>query len=117
MQCSIHCLICFQITPIVVSPSDGDKYPGHDVELTLITANWTDPTGETTGNNICFSFRHSLIFLLLLTTFYEFTLFSKTNVCIGVRGGGGGAQSFKWPFSGKIQIIFGQNHLIFGQML
>lgn len=40
-----------QITPVVDSPVDGGKYPGDEVELTFVTANWTDPMGETTGES------------------------------------------------------------------
>ncbi|XP_041465083.1 uncharacterized protein LOC121415813 [Lytechinus variegatus] len=41
-----------KITPIVDSPVDGGKYPGDEVELTFLTANWTDPMGETTEINL-----------------------------------------------------------------
>ena len=33
------------------------------------------------------------------------------------EGGGGGTKFFKWPFSGKNEVIFGQCHLIFEQAM
>lgn len=50
-------LLCFlpQITPVVDSRVDGGKYPGDEVELTFVTANWTDPMGETTGESFSLS--------------------------------------------------------------
>ncbi|XP_030832274.1 uncharacterized protein LOC100889338 [Strongylocentrotus purpuratus] len=41
-----------KITPVVDSLVDGGKYPGDEVELTFVTANWTDPMGETTEINL-----------------------------------------------------------------
>ena len=52
----------------------------------------------------------------------DYVSYSGKTFAIGVRGGGGGGLQPPWNFSNshiraKNQVIFGQNHLIFGQAM